>query len=96
MIENVNGVQGSAAPKPVEPPGTVVPPNTNPVQPAGISDVVEISQAARMAEMIQRIPDVRVDLIERVKAEIAAGIYETPERLEIAISRLMDELMGEL
>jgi negative regulator of flagellin synthesis FlgM len=96
MIDNVNGIQGPVAPKPVEPAGAVVPPNTNPVQPAGISDVVDISQAARLAEMIQRIPDVRVDLIERVKAEIAAGIYETPERLEIAINKLMDELMEEL
>jgi len=96
MIENIHGIQGPAAAKPVEPAGAVVPPSTNPVQPAGISDVVEISQAARMSEMIQNIPDVRVNVVERVRAEIAAGVYETPERLEIAINNLMDELLSEI
>ena len=38
---------------------------------------------------------IRHELVERVKAEIAAGEYETPERLEIAINRLTEELLGE-
>ena len=38
---------------------------------------------------------VRHELVERVKAEIAAGQYQTPERLEIAINRLTEELLGE-
>jgi len=96
MIHNVNGVQGPAAARPIEP-ACAVPPGAAPVQqPPGISDVVEISQVARLAEMIQQIPDVRVDLVQRIKAEIAAGVYETSERLEIAINNLMDELLGEL
>lgn len=95
MIHNVHGVHGPAAAKPIEPTGAV-PPNANAVPPAGISDVVEISPAARLAGMIQQIPDVRVDLVARVKAEIAAGVYDTPQRLEIALDRLMDELLNEL
>ena len=38
---------------------------------------------------------IRHELVERVKAEIAAGEYETPERLEIAINRLTEELPAE-
>lgn len=95
MIHNVNGVHGAAGAQPVQPAGAI-PPSTNAVPPAGISDVVEISQVAKLAAMVQQIPDVRVDLVNRVKAEIAAGVYETSERLEIALDRLMDELMGEM
>jgi anti-sigma28 factor (negative regulator of flagellin synthesis) len=38
--------------------------------------------------------DVRADLVERMKAEIAAGTYETPKRLDIAVDRLLDDLEG--
>jgi negative regulator of flagellin synthesis FlgM len=95
MIHNVNGVPGAAAPKPVEPAG-VVPPSASPTAPPGISDVAEISQVAKLAALVEQIPDVRIDLVQRVKAEIAAGVYETSERLDIALDRLMDELLEEL
>ncbi len=95
MINDIHGVQPPSAPKPVEP-ARAVPPKAAPAEPAGISDVVEISQAARLAEMVHQLPEIRSELVERVKAEIAAGTYETPERLEIAMSNLMDELLGEL
>ncbi len=95
MIHNVNGVPGAAGPKPVEPAG-VIPPSANATPPPPISDVVEISEVAKLAAMVQQIPDVRVDLVQRVKAEIAAGVYETPERLEIALNNLTDELLTEL
>ena len=64
------------------------------VQPAGISDVVEISSAAKLAAKIQEIPDVRTELVERVRNEIAAGTYETPEGLEVAVDKLMEELLS--
>lgn len=38
-------------------------------------------------------PDgMRLDLIARVRREIAAGTYETPERWEAALGRLLEEL----
>jgi len=42
-------------------------------------------------EKVRQLPDIRHDLVKRVKAEIAAGTYETPERIDAAIDRLMDE-----
>ncbi|MFA6135305.1 MAG: flagellar biosynthesis anti-sigma factor FlgM [Phycisphaerae bacterium] len=95
MIHNVDGVHAAAATKPVDPAGAI-PANATPVELAGISDVVEISDAAKLIEKVHQIPDVRVDLVERVKAEIAAGTYETPERIEIALNNLMDDLLGTL
>ena len=38
---------------------------------------------------------IRHDLVERVRREIAAGTYETPERWEAALDRLLEHLEGE-
>jgi anti-sigma28 factor (negative regulator of flagellin synthesis) len=94
-MNNVNGVQPPWAPGPVEPTNPVVP-NTPTTPPAGVSDVVEISAAAELAAKIQEIPDVRADLVARVKQEIEAGTYETPERIEAAVNKLLDDLFPEL
>ena len=88
---NVDGVNPGMPPNPVDAvgPANAVSPNASPSPPA---DVVEISSIARLAAKIQELPDVRPELIERVKTEIASGTYETPDRLEIAIDRLMEDL----
>ena len=39
-------------------------------------------------------PDIRADLVRRVRREIAAGTYETPEKLAAALDRLLEELQG--
>jgi hypothetical protein len=36
--------------------------------------------------------EVRWELVARVRQEIAAGTYETPEKLEAALERLLDRL----
>ena len=37
-------------------------------------------------------PDLRSDLVERIRREIAAGTYETPEKWEVALDRFLDSL----
>jgi hypothetical protein len=34
-------------------------------------------------------------LVERVRQEIAAGTYDTPDKLEAALARLIGELEGD-
>jgi hypothetical protein len=41
---------------------------------------------------IHRLPDDRRQLVFRVRREIAEGTYDTPEKLEIAVERLLDRL----
>lgn len=65
-----------------------------PVATGGVSDVVEISTAAALAAKVHEIPDVRADLVARVKQEIKAGAYETPEKIDITVERLLDDLLG--
>jgi hypothetical protein len=35
---------------------------------------------------------VRTELVQRIRREIAAGTYETPEKWEAALDRLLDQL----
>ena len=90
---NVNGVQPPGAPGPVEPVGKAI--QATPSSPAGgVSDVVEISLAAQLTAKLHELPGVRADLVARVKDEIAAGTYETQEKLDIAVDRLLKDLMS--
>ena len=36
----------------------------------------------------------RADLVARVRAEIALGTYETHEKLEVALARLLEDASG--
>lgn len=37
-------------------------------------------------------PKIRFDLVNRVRAEIAAGTYDSPERMDIAIERMASRI----
>ncbi|MGL4513477.1 MAG: flagellar biosynthesis anti-sigma factor FlgM [Lacipirellulaceae bacterium] len=95
--QHVQGAQGLAGP---HAPRRSAPSEGAP-QPA---DRVEISPAAqeasrladaaelRAAEQATGAGDVRADLVSRLRNEIAAGTYETPERLDGALESLLDRL----
>lgn len=90
---NIQGVQNATPAAGIEP-VSAVNADIRPAESAGVTDTVEISTVAKMAAKIADLPEVRSELVERVKAELAAGIYETPEKMDIAIERLVDDLMG--
>jgi hypothetical protein len=37
-------------------------------------------------------PEIRWELVERVRREIEAGVYETPEKWATALGRLLERL----
>lgn len=55
-------------------------------------DQVDISPAAMAASESAGSQDVRQDVVSRVRAEIANGTYETPEKLDVAVDRLFDAI----
>jgi negative regulator of flagellin synthesis FlgM len=57
-----------------------------------IHDEVNISDAARLIEQAQQVPDIRQNRVDTIRAQIAAGTYETPDKLDSAIARLLDEI----
>jgi anti-sigma28 factor (negative regulator of flagellin synthesis) len=64
---------------------------TDPNQPAS-SDRVELSDHARLLDEIRRLPEVRSDRVEAVREALDAGTYETEDRLNTAIERLLEDI----
>jgi len=56
------------------------------------ADRVEVSSLARSLSRLNQDEPVRQDLIDRVRTEIEAGRYETPDKVAAAVERLRREL----
>lgn len=56
------------------------------------TDRVEFSSAAQLLSRLHELPDVRQELIDRVRAEIASGQYETPDKIDAALDGLLEDL----
>jgi len=54
-------------------------------------DSVEISAVSQFLQTLQANP-IREDKVASIRAQIAAGTYETPEKLDAAANNLLDEL----
>jgi len=57
-------------------------------------DELDISQEADLVDRAGDLPDIRADRVAEIRAEIAAGVYDTDEKLDIAVGRLLDEMSG--
>ncbi len=55
-------------------------------------DQLELSETSRLLAKLAGLPEVRQDLVNRVRAEIEAGTYETPGKLDEAIEALAEDL----
>jgi negative regulator of flagellin synthesis FlgM len=59
---------------------------------APIQDEVNISDAARIADASNQTSGIRQDRVDAIRAQIANGTYETPEKLNTAMERLLDQI----
>ena len=61
--------------------------------PAQAKDEVTLSSAAQQASKISENAassgEIRFDLVNRIRSEIAAGTYETPEKLDTALEKML-------
>ncbi|MFO0827531.1 MAG: flagellar biosynthesis anti-sigma factor FlgM [Phycisphaerales bacterium] len=60
----------------------------------GHRDRVELSEHARWLEALRTMPPIRAEKVAQVKAAIANGTYETDDKLNLAIDRLLDDVAG--
>lgn len=60
------------------------------------TDEVEISSAGRLLDQLQQSGLVRAERLNQIKAAIESGEYETPEKLEAALQRMLAEVQSEL
>lgn len=59
---------------------------------AVLDDSVEISDLAGFLNKLAELPEARARRIVEVRNQIQQGVYETPEKLNIATDRLLEHL----
>ncbi|MEM7262947.1 MAG: flagellar biosynthesis anti-sigma factor FlgM [Planctomycetota bacterium] len=88
-IHRSGGVSG---PNRMEPNSVPVQGGTEAGPSVGLGDRVEISEHARWLEKLAQVPAVRTEKIQELRRQIEAGEFETPERIAVAVERLLEEL----
>ena len=58
---------------------------------AGV-DQLDISPEADFVAQARDLPDIREDRVAELRAQIQNGTYETADKLDVALSRLLDEI----
>lgn len=56
------------------------------------TDRVEISQAAEAAMKATEAGGIRHDLVNQIRSQIAAGTYDTPDKMNAAVDRMLDQM----
>jgi len=89
----IHGPAHVHGPHPINPPHKVQPPQSAP-QSSGVqgADELNISEAAQAISKARDVPSIRQDRVAEIRAQIAEGVYETEEKLDIAVERLLDEI----
>ncbi|MDO4586918.1 MAG: flagellar biosynthesis anti-sigma factor FlgM [Planctomycetia bacterium] len=65
-----------------------------------VKDEVEISTTAQRLSETREMSstlgqgEIRLDLINRVRSEIASGTYDTPEKMDIAMEKMFNSIFG--
>ncbi len=63
-----------------------------PAGPTSPSDEVEISAMGKLLDDASRSSGIREQRLAQIKAAIEAGTYDTPEKLEFALNRMVEQL----
>ncbi len=91
----IYGPGGTQGPQPIYPRLATWGVEANHAAQAGAPrDQVEISPLGQMLDGISRLPEIRHERVEEIRRQIVSGTYETPEKLELALDRLLDEMQG--
>jgi len=64
----------------------------SPAEGTAIKDEINISDAARFIEQAAEAPEIRQDRVNSIKQQIANGTYETQDKFDVAVERLLDEI----
>jgi len=89
----VRGLSSTSPLSPMNRPGTTPQPaEPQAVGPATPKDEVEISEVGKMLDDASRTSGIREQRLAEIKAAIEAGTYETPEKLELALNRMIEQL----
>jgi negative regulator of flagellin synthesis FlgM len=56
------------------------------------ADRVEFSQQADLISRVSELPDIREGRVAELKRQIASGAYDTDQKLDIALDRMLEEI----
>ena len=88
-ISGVSSTHGSASVNSVQ--GIEATESTAKTQAEGLSEVRDnVSLSVDAIQEVETVGDVRLDRVNSIRAAIADGSYETPEKLDVAIDRMLD------
>ncbi len=88
----VQGPGGVAGPNRIEP-QRIAPQRAEKTDLGGkVGDRVEISEEAQLLARLAEVPDIRMDKVEELRELITTGRYESREKIEKAVDRLLEEL----
>lgn len=57
-------------------------------------DQVEVSAMATFLHKLKGMPTLRQEMVDRIKGEIARGVYDTPEKLDAALDEMIRDYAG--
>lgn len=93
---HIQGASSIHGPQAVNAPhGRVANATSAPASTPRSADEVNISSAAQAADLVnlvRQLPDVRADRVAELRQQIAAGGYDSEERISAALERFLDEV----
>lgn len=90
-ITGPGSVQGAFPVRPAER-AKAMPEAARPSGPQPARDELEISAAGRAIDNVNQSSELRAARLAQIKADIEAGVYETPDKLEAALDRMFREI----
>ena len=57
------------------------------------TDRLELSGVSHLLQALKSNSDVRTDKVAQIKAQIEAGTYEDEKKFDVAVDRLLDDLL---
>jgi len=92
----IHGPAHVHGPQPINPPHHAAPPSTaaDSTSPTSIhaADQLDISEAAQLISQARDAAPIRLDRVADIRAQIADGTYDTTDKLDLAVDRLLNEL----
>ena len=90
-VSGIGSASGATPARAVSPANPVSQPSTasSVVSPR---DQLEISSAGKMLDRLSETPEVRAERLAQIKEAIENGAYDTDEKLEAALSKMIDSM----
>jgi hypothetical protein len=67
-------------------------PVLGPTDPPPFAQAPDAAETLRLLDRVSRLPAVRMEQVQRMRELIAADTFETPQRVDGTVARLMEEL----